>query len=99
MSRYIISEKAISDLKGIWSYTVKKWSVEQADKYYNIILDNIEYVVDNYHMTIDFGSIKEGYKYSKVKSHLIFFKKTEGDLIEVIRILHERMDLPNRLDD
>ncbi|MDP4275070.1 MAG: type II toxin-antitoxin system RelE/ParE family toxin, partial [Bacteroidota bacterium] len=34
---------------------------------------------------------------SKVKSHLIFFKKTEDNIMEIIRILHQNMDIENRL--
>ena len=34
---------------------------------------------------------------SKVKSHLIFFKKGKANEIEVVRVLHERMDIENRL--
>ncbi|MCK4664039.1 MAG: type II toxin-antitoxin system RelE/ParE family toxin [Bacteroidales bacterium] len=41
--------------------------------------------------------IKSGYRSSKVKSHLIFYRKNENGQIEVIRILHQMMDLENRL--
>jgi len=34
---------------------------------------------------------------SKVKSHLIFFKKKEDNIVEIIRILHQNMDIENRL--
>ncbi len=48
-------------------------------------------------MARDFGKIRKSYRYSKVKSHLIFFKKDKTNKIEVVRVLHERMDLENRL--
>ena len=48
-------------------------------------------------MALDFGKIRKSYKYSKVKSHLIFFKKDKMNEIEVIRVLHERMDIESRL--
>ncbi|SHH00662.1 toxin ParE1/3/4 [Flavobacterium fluvii] len=99
MSEYIISEKALEDINNIWIYTAENWSVEQANRYYNLIIDEIEYIVDNFDMAIDFGKIRKSYKYSKVKSHLIFFKKDKTNEIEVIRVLHERMDIENRLAD
>lgn len=43
--------------------------------------------------------IKKGYRASKVKSHIIFYKVSKEDTIEVIRVLHERMDIENRLTD
>lgn len=97
MSKYIISEKALEDINNIWIYTAENWSVEQADRYYNLIIDEIEYIVNNLEMAYEFGNVRKSYKYSKVKSHLIFFKKDKTNQIEVIRVLHERMDIKNRL--
>ena len=99
MPEYIISEKALEDINNIWIYTAENWSVEQANRYYNLIIDEIEYIVDNLDMARDFGKIRKSYKYSKVKSHLIFFKKDKTNEIEVVRVLHERMDIENRLTE
>ena len=97
MSAFIISEKALEDINNIWIYTAENWSVEQADRYYNLIMDEIEYIVRNFDMARDFGKIRKLYRYSKVKSHLIFFKNDKTNEIEVVRVLHERMDIENRL--
>jgi toxin ParE1/3/4 len=97
MSDYIISEKALEDINNIWIYTAENWSVEQANRYYNLIIDEIEYIVANFDMARDFGKVRKSYKYSKVKSHLIFFKKDKNNEIEVVRVLHERMHIENRL--
>ena len=99
MSQYVISEKAIEDINNIWIYTAENWSVAQANRYYNLIFDEIEYIVNNFDMALDFGKIRKSYKYSKVKSHLIFFKKDKMNEIEVIRVLHERMDIESRLKE
>jgi toxin ParE1/3/4 len=99
MAEYIISEKALEDLNNIWIYTAENWSVEQANRYYNLIVDEIEYVSVNFDETKDFSNIRKNYKFSKVKSHLVFYKKTENTEMEVVRILHERMDLKNRIND
>ena len=99
MSAYVISEKAVEDINNIWIYTAENWSVAQADRYYNLIYDEIEYIVNNFDMARDFGQIRKSYKCSKVKSHLIFFKKDKMNEIEVIRVLHERMDIESRLKE
>ena len=99
MPEYIISEKALEDINNIWIYTAENWSIEQADRYYNLIIDEIEYIVNNLDMAHDFEKIRKSYKYSKVKSHLIFFKKDKANEIEVVRVLHERMDIENRLTE
>jgi toxin ParE1/3/4 len=69
---YLISSKAISDLEKIWLYTLKKWSKEQADRYHNLIVDEIEYIAENYEICRRIDHIRPGYRISKVKSHLIF---------------------------
>jgi toxin ParE1/3/4 len=97
MKKYRISEKAVSDLEKIWLYTFNKWSREQADKYYNIIINEIEFIVNNYEFCRTMDYVRPGYRMSKVKSHLIFFKKSTDNLIEIIRILHQNMDIENRL--
>jgi toxin ParE1/3/4 len=99
MSDYIISEKAIEDINKIWNYTAENWSLEQADRYYNLIYDEIEYIVRNFELASDFSKIRKSYKYSKVKSHLIFFKKDKNNEIEIVRVLHERMNIENRLSE
>ena len=99
MAEYIISEKALEDLNKIWVYTAGNWSIEQANRYYNLIVDEMEYVSENFEETKDFGNIRINYKFSKVKSHLVFYKKTENTEMEVVRILHERMDLKKRITE
>lgn len=99
MAEYIISEKALEDLNTIWMYTAEKWSVEQANRYYNLIMDEIEFISENFETTKDFGDIRKDYKYSKVKSHIIFCKRTNINEMEVVRILHERMDIKNRINE
>ncbi|NJK86461.1 MAG: type II toxin-antitoxin system RelE/ParE family toxin [Bacteroidales bacterium] len=97
IKKYRISEKAISDLEKIWLYTFNKWSREQADRYHNLIVDEIEYIVENFEFCRKMDYVRAGYRMSKVKSHLIFFKKAEDNIIEIIRILHQNMDIENRL--
>ena len=99
MADYRISNKAVSDLDEIWFYTFNKWSVQQADRYYNLIISEIEYLSDNPDTGKSMEHIKKWYKSSKVKSHLIFYKLNADNIIEVIRVLHQQMDIENRLND
>lgn len=100
MMRYKISNEAQNDLENIWLYTFENWSKEQADRYYNLILDEIEYLAENPDAEKDYSHIREAYLRSKVKSHFIFYKVNKKEnLIEIIRILHEQMDVENRLSE
>ena len=95
--KYRISQQAIEDLENIWIYTLKKWSKEQADRYYNLIIEEIEFVAYNFMIGKFAEQTRKNYRVTKVKSQLIFYRKTENNIIEIIRILHERMDIPRRL--
>jgi toxin ParE1/3/4 len=95
---FVISKKAVADLEGIWLYSVEKWSIDQADRYYNLIFDEINYICRNSNSGKSMEHVRKGYRASKVKSHFIFYRIV-NDTIEVIRILHERMDIGNRLND
>ncbi len=96
---YKISNQALIDLEQIWLYTFKNWSIEQADRYYNLLINEMEYVSQNQDSGKSMNHIKNGYRASKVKSHLIFYKTSSESEIEIIRILHERMDIENRLKE
>ena len=98
--KYIISHQANHDLENIWLYTFENWSVEQADRYLGVIMDEIEYISTNPDTGIDFSSIRKGYYRSKVKSHFIFYKiNRKNKVLEIIRILHQSMDIDNRLNE
>lgn len=72
---YRISEKAVQDLDEIWLYTLKTWSQEQADRYYNLLINEIEFVAKNFESGKSMEHVKQGYRAAKVKSHLIFYRK------------------------
>jgi toxin ParE1/3/4 len=94
-----ISEQALKDIENIWLYTLENWSVEQADRYYNLIFEEKEFICKNFNAGKSIEYIRKGYRYSIVKSHLIFYKKSNSNKIEIIRVLHQNMDIENRLND
>lgn len=97
---YRISILASQDLENIWLYTFENWSLEQADRYINLIIDEIEYLTQNPNSGTDFSFIRKGYFRSKMKSHFIFYRiDKKNDFIEIIRIIHQNMEIKNRLND
>ena len=95
--KYRISEKAIEDINSIWLYTLENWSFEQAYKYYRFIYQVINSIPNNFEKGKDIANIKFGHRQIKVKSHYIIYKKAEDGIVEIIRVLHEKMDVLNRL--
>lgn len=95
---YILSKEAEHDLEKIWLYTFENWSIEQADRYLNLLLDEMNYLCLKPNSGVAFGNIRKGYWRTKVKSHFIFYKiNNKKDELEIIRILHEMMDIENHL--
>jgi toxin ParE1/3/4 len=98
--KYKISQAASRDIENIWLYTIGKWSIEQADRYFNLIMDEIEYLAEDPKSGKDYSIVRKGYFRSQIKSHFIFYKiNRKNQEIEIIRILHQRMDIETRLNE
>lgn len=96
--KFDISEKAIEDIQNIWLFTRENWSNKQADRYYNLIIDEIEYIAENPLAGKNADHIRKNYRFTKVKSHVIFFKfKKLENKVEIIRILHQSMNIDERI--
>lgn len=98
-SKYKISEGALTDLKKIWNYTLNKWSKEQAERYYSNIIEEINYISAHPNFGKQLNEVRKGYKCSKVKSHIIFYRVDKNETVEIVRILHQMMDIPNRIKE
>ena len=97
---YNISKEAEYDLESIWLYTFEEWSLEQADYYFDLIMDEIEYISKNPKSGKDYNEIRTGYFRSRVKSHFIFYKiNLKEENVEIIRILHQQMDIESHIND
>lgn len=92
MKSFTLTNKAKSDLRKIAIHTEKRWGKEQRNIY-------IKQFDDVFHMLVstpmtgkacDF--IKKGYRKFPQGSHIIFYQIKSENLIEIVRILHKKMD-------
>lgn len=97
MAKVILRQEAIDDLNDIWGYTFEKWSEKQADKYYATIKLACNGIGENPDVGKEYYGISKNLLGLKSGKHIIFYQSLSENKIEVIRILHERMDLKNRL--
>ncbi|WP_291134424.1 type II toxin-antitoxin system RelE/ParE family toxin [Flavobacterium sp. UBA7663] len=95
--KYRITESAYQDLNDIWFYTFQEWSENQADKYFESIIQEIELFSENTEKAKKLKKLKSEYYYFRALSHYVFFKYGD-DQIDVIRILHKMMDFPKHLE-
>ncbi|HRN46594.1 MAG TPA: type II toxin-antitoxin system RelE/ParE family toxin [Niabella sp.] len=99
MAKCKLTNKAVEDLTTIWNYTFEKWPEKQADKYYEMLLERCQYIADNPNSGKNYEGIKGELFGLKANRHIIFYRQSNGNPIEITRILHERMDLKNRLNE
>ncbi len=99
MAKCFLTNKAIEDLSKIWDYTYEVWSENQADYYYELIIKTCNEIAETPEIGKHYPEIStELFGFNSGK-HVIFFRKIPLKGIEVLRILHGRMDLKNRLND
>jgi toxin ParE1/3/4 len=99
MAKVILRQEAIDDLNDIWEYTFEEWSEKQADKYYGMLKSACMEIGENAELGKKYDSIKNNLRGLKSGKHIIFYQQVYEEEIEVIRILHQRMDLKNKLND
>ncbi len=96
---FTLSKKAIEDLSAIWEYTIQEWFETQADKYYFMLLEIWQELADEKLSAKQYPEIQSDILGTRAGQHIIFFQRNKKSIIEVLRILHSRMDLPNRLSE
>ena len=99
MAKVIFRQEAIDDLNDIWTYTFKKWSEKQADKYYSMLEFACKQIGENPELGKEYKGINRNLHGLRTGKYIIFYQVMVEQEIEIIRILHERMDLKNRLDE
>lgn len=95
--KYRITEAAYNDLSDIYFYTLHEWSENQASRYFESIIQEIELFSENPEKGKRLPKVRTDFLYFRALSHYVFFKKN-GEMIEVIRILHKMMDFSEHLE-
>lgn len=98
MAKLLFSSKAVQDLTDIWDYTVDTWSETQADKYYTMLINACRQIADHLQpLGKEYAEIMNGLYGYRIGKHIIFYRIATEHAVEIVRILHERMDLKNRI--
>lgn len=84
MAKLLFRQKAIDDITDIWDYTTKKWSEDQADKYYEMIKTTCKDIANESVIGRSYHEINIGLLGYRVGKHIIFCQNVSNDEIEVI---------------
>jgi toxin ParE1/3/4 len=93
MAKYVLSRKAISDLVEIWQYSCSTWSEMQADKYYELLTGAFLSIAMQPALGKSYEEISAGLLGMRMEQHIIFYRMSKVNHIQIIRVLHVRMDL------
>lgn len=95
MKEVRLSPAAQRDLDEIWDYSEENWGLRKAQNYVEAIRDTLTAVATG-KRNKNPVSVSEGYFKCAVGSHMVFYR-TGVNSLDVIRILHSRMDVERHL--
>jgi toxin ParE1/3/4 len=96
MPDYRLTPAAKSDLLEIWNYTLDTWGERHAAKYLLDIESKLVQLAKNPELGRQRPEINYGYYSFPVGKHIIFYLQS-GSYIDIIGILHGRMDINKNL--
>lgn len=99
MAKFFLSNQAVEDLSKIWDYTYEVWSENQADHYYELLMEACKEIAKSPNIGKNYDDIEKNTIGFKVGKHIIFYQEIKPREILVVRILHERMDLKYRIEE
>ncbi|RQS03226.1 type II toxin-antitoxin system RelE/ParE family toxin [Burkholderia sp. Bp9002] len=86
---------AEADLEEIWTYTYETWSLEQAEHYVGELVTALERLARREWVGRP-SRARDGYLRYLVGAHVVFYRET-AETLDVIRVLHQRMDVDRHL--
>jgi len=92
---YRLSPLAEADLEEIWIYTLKHWSIEQADAYHHKLVAAFEGLAAGTKQGRP-ADVLPDFRKCLCGSHVVYFLNDQ-DHLDVIRILHQRQDAERHL--
>lgn len=93
MKRFRLSTAADGDMRKIAAHTLQLWGEPQRDAYIAELFEAFARLAETPQIAARLDGIRKGYRKFPQGSHVIFFRETEVHRIEVIRVLHKRMDI------
>ena len=99
MPSFSLTNLAKADLKEIARFTQNRWGREQRNLYLQMRDVLFRQLAANPLKGKDCSDIRIGYRKLNTGSHVIFYRQTLADTIEIVRVLHGHMDIETRLSE
>ena len=86
MARYRLSDKARSDLYRLYEFGVRTFGLQQADSYFDGIINRFQELADNPQLYPKVDHIRRGYRRSVFGVHSIYYIVLNDEIL-IVRIL------------
>jgi toxin ParE1/3/4 len=96
MNALIFAPRAARDIDEIYEFTAEQWGAGRAESHIASLRQRCESLARGEITGRDAGHIRSGYRRVQAGSHVIF-SRTSGETVEIVRILHARMDFGRHL--
>ena len=97
MGQFRLSVVADNDMRKIAAHTLQQWGKQKRDTYISDLFDAFERLSATPQIAARVDDLRKGYKKFPQGSHVIYFRTAEFHNIEIIRVLHKRMDAEAQL--
>ena len=96
MAKFRLTAKAKEDLKQIAIHTYNNWGIKKRNLYLAQMDDCFNNLAENPDIGKKCDLVKHGYLKFPQGSHLLFYTKSDENIISIIRILHKNMDVESK---
>lgn len=97
MESFRLLPEAENDLESIWLYSANNWGVDQAHAYIDGLVDIFQLLSDNPLMCREQSEFTPPVYIHHHAHHLLVFILSDIG-IDIVRVLHESMDIDTQLD-
>jgi len=96
MTRLVFSPSAQRDIDSIFDYSAEYWGAPQAVRYVEDLRDICLSLANGTRRGQAVDYVRQGYSRIKAGSHFIFYRQSPTKT-EIVRILHQRMNVESHL--
>lgn len=98
MFEIVLHPRAETDLADIWQFTFETWGATQANIYLEQLDLGFHRLTKNHKLGKPCDEIRAGYRCLHLNRHIAYYRLSASQII-IVRVLHERMDTSQPLDD
>lgn len=97
MGNFRLTQKAKADLLHIGRTTQRRWGKQQRNKYLRELDGSFKYLTEHPEAGTSCDDLLIGYRKHPSGSHIIYYKISSSNSVDIVRVLHKRMDTATQL--